>query len=54
MMKNPDGILGTIGEVFTEEEIEAGYADNFDWDIYEHEKELPDMLDGWGYEIKER
>lgn len=44
---------GTLGDLFTEEEIEAGYADNFDWDQYEEEKSLPSVTDGWGYEIPE-
>lgn len=44
MMENEEkGMKETMGEVFTEEEIIAGYADNFDWDLYESEKQL----DSW-------
>ena len=46
---NPDGgtimiidgkeiiVKGTIGEVFTEEEIEMGLHEDFDWDLWESE-----------------
>ena len=30
-------VKGTIGEVFTEEEIEMGLHEDFDWDLWESE-----------------
>ena len=32
-------VKGTIGEVFTEEEIEMGLYEGFDWDLWDSEHE---------------
>ena len=39
IIPNPNGIPGTVGEVFTEEELEQNLHEGFDWEIWEMEKD---------------